>query len=390
MSAELSLKFQKRKRAIELLNQGLISSTQAAQHLNLSTRQIRRLLGRFKEANLNPLSLLHRSKNPWNRKDKGVKELIVELKKENLARSNQYIAELTEQRLKKKVSPMTVRRILLEKNLYHKEEVERRTFKKFEAKSFGQILQMDTMETCFLEGFRRTKLILVLDDYSRAILGFKWAANDTSWENMAVLRPIIEKHGLPRMIYTDNDSKFRTIRHGSIYFKYHQEEYRTEIHRALNELGILLVNHPPYQAFCKGKVERIFRFIQERFLPESKAQSFEELNQEFRVWVNWYNHHHLNRMTGVQPKKRFKPSCFKPLSGKVDLDWIFSIKKPRKIDKYNSFNLDGIRYFLDSKACLVGEKVTLAVNPTHKIRAYHQDRFIQEFKKKKGRSKPSH
>ena len=369
-------------RVIKLVSEGLCSSKQASEVLKISQRQVQRLVKVFRQEGDNPLALLPKPRNYWNKKSEQIINLVLKLKKENNYRSNYAIADLIKESTKERINPVTVRKILLDNNCYQKKDVKRRTFKKFEAKEFGQILQMDTMEGCWLKGYRRTKLILVIDDYSRAILGFRWTDRDDTWQNMLVLRGIIEKYGIPKMIYTDNDSKFRTIRHGSIYFKYHQEEYQTEIHKALNQLGILLVNHPPYQAFCKGKIERLFRFIQERFLPETEAKSFKELNQEFRKWVKWYNSEHLNRMTGCKPKERFHPYGFLPLSGKEDLDFIFSLRISRKIDKYNSFSLDGIRYFIRKQDCLVGEKVELAVNPTHKIKVYHNRKFIQEFKKK--------
>lgn len=368
-------------KVIKLVSEGLCSSQQASEVLKISQRQVQRLVRTLKAGNDNPLVLLPKPRNYWNKKPKQIIDLVLNLKGESSYRSNYAIADLLKENTGERISPATVRKILLANNCYQKEDVKRRTFKKFEAKSFGQILQMDTMEGCWLEGYRRTKLILVIDDYSRVILGFKWTAHDTTWENMLVLRGIIEKYGLPKMIYTDNDSKFRTIRHGSIYFTYHREEYRTEIHKALNELGILLINHPPYQAFCKGKIERLFRFIQERFLPESKAKDFEELNQEFSKWVSWYNSEHTNRMTGCKPKERLQPSGFKPLSRKKDLDYLFFLKQARKIDKYNSFTLDGTRYFLRKQYPLVGERVEVAINPSHKIKVYYKQKLIQQFKK---------
>ena len=240
---------------------------------------------------------------------------------------------------------------------------------------------MDTTEGYWLNG-NKAKLILILDDYSRAILAFNWTKQDTTWNNMVVLRSVVVKYGLPAVIYTDNDSKFRVIRNkASNYSSYQTDKnYETGIGRALRELGIALVNHPPYQAFCKGKVERLFRFIQDRFIPEIKARNFKELNLEFEQWVKWYNQNHINRMTGSKPKERFNPNGFKPLSGKEDLDFIFSIREERKIDKYNSFSLNGKQYYLKSKEPLWGMKVTLALNPDHRIRVYAQDKFIEEFK----------
>ncbi len=103
--------------------------------------------------------------------------------------------------------------------------------------------------------------------------------SDSAYSNMLVLREAIEKHGLFNML--DNDSKFKVIRHGN-FFDYKEEtlagETITEIHRALIELGIVLIPHEPENAQAKGKIERVFRFIQERFIPEHTAISLKEVD----------------------------------------------------------------------------------------------------------------
>jgi len=369
----------KRVRIINLVKEGLCSSKDAGLSLGISRRQVQRLLKNAKESNNVLKACSFKPRNHWNKKSKELEKLVLSLKKERIQRSNYCIVDILKQK-GHSISVGTVRKILIDNNCYSSKETEKRSFKKFEAKKSGQLVQMDTTEGCWLKGYKKVKLIMIMDDYSRAILGFKWAEKDSTWNNMLVLRDIVFKYGLPKIVYTDNDSKFRTIRHGSVYFEYHKKEYRTEIHKALNQLGVTLLNHPPYQAFCKGKVERLFQFIQKRFLPEIKAKNLEELNKEFAGWVKWYNLNHVNRMTGCKPKERLKQHCFKPLSGKEDLNWIFSIKELRKIDKYNSFSLNGNRYFLKNQPCLVGEKVELALNPTHRIRVYFDKKFVQEFK----------
>lgn len=348
---------------LKFLNKGLISLKETADNLGLSCRQIQRLLKKLEENRWNPKILLPNSHGGWNRKTE-LKEKVVFLHRQRPERSNPAIQELLREE-NIQVSPATIRRIRQTAGLYKEVKIEKRYFKKFEAKRFGDLLQMDAMSGYWLQG-KLTKLVLILDDYSRAILAASWTAHDSTWQNMVILRETIERYGLPAVIYTDNDSKFRTIRHRrSRFFNYQEEDYETQIKRALRELNIALVNHPPYQAFCKGKIERLFRFIQERFLPEMKSQNLEELNQEFTQWISWYNSEHTNRMTGQKPKERFQPCGFKPLSGKEDLDCIFSLRTARKIDKYNSFSFNGRQYFLTCKEPFWGEKVTLALNPTH-------------------------
>lgn len=363
---------------LKFLNKGLISLKETAANLGISPRQVQRLLKRLRENHWNPSALLPGSRGGWNKRV-DLREKVIHLHQQRPERSNPAIQELLKEE-DIEVSPSTIRRIRQEAGLYKEVKIEKRYFKKFEAKRFGDLLQMDTMTGYWLGG-KLTKLILVIDDYSRAILAALWTAHDTAWQNMVVLRQIIEKYGLPEVIYTDNDSKFRTIRYRrSRFFSYREEDYEPQIKRVLRELNVALVNHPPYQAFCKGKIERIFRFIQERFLPEIEVGTFEELNQEFTKWISWYNSEHTNRITGCKPKERFQPSGFKPLPGKTDLDYVFSLRITRKIDKYNAFSFNGKQYFLNCKESLWGEKVTLALNPTHKIKVYYNNKFLQEFK----------
>lgn len=364
---------------LRFLDKGLISLNNAAGNLELSVRQVQRLLKRLKDSIWNPNVLLPKTKGGWNKRN-GLRKKVVFLHKQRPQRSNPAICDL----LKEQgilASPATVRRIRIENNIYKEVKLEKRYFKKFEAKRFGDLCQMDTMEGYWLKG-SLAKLILILDDFSRAILAFNWTASDTTWQNMVVLRSVIVKYGLPAVIYTDNNSKFRVIRNKKSNYSSYQTDnnYETEIKRSLKELDIALVNHPPYQAFCKGKIERLFRFIQERFVPEIKAKNFEQLNQEFSKWVDWYNAEHTNRMTKSKPKERFQPCGFKPLSGKEDLDYIFSLRVERKIDKYNSFSLNGKKYFLSCKEALWGQRLTLALNPDHRIKVYDDNKFIEEFK----------
>ncbi len=102
--------------------------------------------------------------------------------------------------------------------------------------------------------------------------------SDSTYNNMLVIREAAQEYGLFSLLYVDNDSKFKVIRHGNSRFfdykDYKEEtlagETITEIHRALLELGIVLLPHEPGNARAKGKIERVFRFIQERFIPEHK------------------------------------------------------------------------------------------------------------------------
>ncbi len=371
-----------------------LSQKEAAKRLRLSLSHTKLLIRKLKEAKGDIHCLLYQRRHPaWNKFPQNVRNAVIALKEERPSRSNPFIAELMNELYGIKIHPTTVRNILIEAGKYTRSRERRRPAIRFEAKSFGEIYQMDSTCGCWLEGYRQVTLILILDDYSRMIVAGHFMDSDSTYNNMLVLREAIEKHGLFKMLYVDNDSKFKVIRHGnSRFFNYKEEtlagETITEIHRALIELGIVLLPHEPENARAKGKIERVFRFIQERFIPEHTAITIEELDRQFQKWIEWYNTCHINRDTGVIPKARLQPSVTKPLSG-INLDDIFCFKEERKVAKDNSFSLDGVSYTIPRQYNMVAFKVRLHIQPEIKIRVWHNQDFICELPYiSKQRSKP--
>jgi len=103
---------------------------------------------------------------------------------------------------------------------------------------------MDSTSGAWLEGYRQVTLVLILDDYSRTIVAGHFMDSDSTYNNMLVIREAAQEYGLFSLLYVDNDSKFKVIKHGnSRCFDYKEEtlagETITEIHRALLELGIV-------------------------------------------------------------------------------------------------------------------------------------------------------
>lgn len=364
---------------LALIRSGLWTNAMAASSLGLSVRQVQRLKNghqTIKKCNSYP-------RIPWNRKPQEVIDLVVEMKDEYPHRSNQRIAELVSDRLGESLCASTVRKILIEEEKYHPERFTvKRSYKRFEADKFGQLLQLDTTEGCWLEGYRRIYLILLIDDYSRMIVGYKWVNTDSTWNNIMVLKELFEEYGKPGGIYTDNSSKFKTIRHDKSIYQTHKgdEYYETEIQRIMRELKIPFFSHKPYHPQSKGKIERLFRFIQERFITEHIAINLDELNLYFHAWVDWYNNEHRIRTTGKIPRERTKPSAWVPLS--EDPNRIFCYKDSRKVDKCHQFSYQGEIYTLPDEPCLVAYRVNLEITP-EVINVYYQGKWITVFLRKK-------
>jgi len=408
-----ALKATKRFEIMSLLASGAINISRAAEELSLSPRQIKRLKKRFitQGQTFDSLSFL-RTHLQANKIPGSIREKIILLKKEGLHRSCQHISELLPPLLsepEKKwllqqnksnlhLSYKTVERILKEAGVYEKVYEKTTPACRFEMQNFGELVQMDTSSFRNLCGYKRLYLILTIDDYSRRILAARFHLSNSVYNNMLVLREAIERYGLFRMLYTDNDSLFNYIRYqdGSrkvirgvmrdIPSKTPPETITTEIEAALLRLGIPLLTHFPGHPRAKGKVERIFQFIERRFVKEvrKKAGKVTQLNSFLQGWINWYNDNWVNRDTESTPAARSAPSVFRPLPKDINLEDVFCLKETRKVDKTNSFSYYGTNYTIDHAHNLVAFTVELHIHPHRRIRVFHQGKFIQELFWRKG------
>jgi putative transposase len=361
------------KRLAMMYRTGRISLEFVAAFLKISPRHALRLM-----KNLTP----PKSRGGLNRISSEMRNYVIEQRKDNLNYNCQWLSELASDRFGRSISQSTVWRILHSEKLLDRIRPTPVLRKRFEAEASGDLVQMDTTWGYWL-GNKRLYLTVLLDDHSRYLLAAKWALSETLWHNMTIIREIVEKYGCFKVLYTDNASWFKVIRHNrSIYQNHQKYEYESEITRACRELGIVHVTHKPYEPQGKGKVERIFRFIQERFVTDldSPEMPLYVINKKFQTWMEWYNTKHVNRTIGSVPKKRFDPGRFEPLSGtkRRQLDDIFCVKDTRTVDTCNQFNFEGTQYHIPGERSYAHRTVTLHVHPGYRIRVFYQGKFLTE------------
>jgi len=366
---------------------GTITLKQASEILKISYRHAKRLYKKFKTAGVMGLLPKKRTKPPKNKTPEEIKLKILSIKmqfpKINCCHLSDYLKEqgIT-------ISRETIRTILI-KNHLHTTTPKRRPRKRFEAEKAGKLLQMDTSPFHWIPAIdKELPMIIILDDHSRKPLVARIVEHDTSWENMLALRKVVEKHGVFEILYTDRDSKFRYTRTNfSLYFNYQKppEAVTTQIHQALKELGIVLLNTHPYAPYEKGKVERFAGFLQGRLPIEFQIHgitTIEAANEYLEKYLERLGKEWVHNTTGMVPDERFKNSCFKPLPKDLDLDQIFCLRETRKVKKDNTFTYQGQTFQLtnfDYRAYWGNTEIELRIVPKKQITVYHQGRLIQKF-----------
>jgi putative transposase len=135
------------------------------------------------------------------------------------------------------------------------------TFRRFEAGDILELLQADFKHFVYLpdpkqpKKKRKTILLAILDDYSRYVVHAQiyWDEQLPRLEDS--LKKAVLRYGIPETFYCDN---------GSAFLAHH-------LARICGRLGIRLVHSKPYRPQGRGKVERLFQYVDSSFRPEVQA-----------------------------------------------------------------------------------------------------------------------
>jgi hypothetical protein len=384
-------KINQRYQTILLYEQKLINSKAAADSLNIKERQFFRIFKEFKASGRDINSLKYKSHIAWNKTDKDIEDIVLEINQDYPQALNSHISWLAWDLHQLEIKPWTTRNILLRNNRYIPfKEKQDRAYKKFSATHFGALIQLDTSDGYWLKDYPMIHLILAIDDATRTIMAGEFVDHDSTLNNMLVVKSIIRKYGIPALFYTDNDSKFRIIRHGKSRFYTYQNQTLsgdtiTEMRRALTEIGSGLITHVPKRPQAKGKIEKLIEFVQNCFIKNHKAKTLEELNSAFKRWINWYdarNHRTLGLAPQIVRQRLIKQNkiAFRKSDPRLDLDTIFSVRDERKPNKYNIFHYQGREYQLPLDKVAYPGKVELRILPDNRIRVFKEQELIAELK----------
>lgn len=151
------------------------------------------------------------------------------------------------------VSVDSVQRFIRHNDLKSVRDPNLRDRKAYEEDAFGKIWQP---AICYLPYItengqtRRVYCIMVIDDHSRLLVGGGLFYNDNAYNFQKVLKNTIAAYGIPDKLYVDNGSSYSN----------------EQLSMICVSLGILLLHTRVRDGASKGKLERHFRTLKERWL----------------------------------------------------------------------------------------------------------------------------
>jgi putative transposase len=221
-------------------------------------------------------------------------------------------------------------------------------FGRFEAKEFGALWTGDGLHGPVVAG-RKAVLCAFIDDWSRAVPGWRWGGAEDTVRLEAALRRGLESRGVPQKCFVDNGSAFISA----------------PFNRTLAVLGIAIAHSKPGQPASRGKIERFFRTVRTQFLVELDARggatNLAELNELFGAWLEGVYHRSRHSETGETPLERLRAARPLRRASPAELHEAFLWSATRTADKTGAVSLFGNHYELD--AALAQVKVELVFDP---------------------------
>jgi hypothetical protein len=201
---------------------------------------------------------------------------------------------------------------------------------------------------------KKWALITTIEDHSRYILYGKLVETETTWAHIKAVESVILNYGAGLTYYVDGHSIFRFVCHqDSIWYKQVKgtDDVLTQWRIVVEKCGMQVWY--ALSAEAKGKVERPYRWLQDRVVRRCAHEHVEDIKHGqiiLQQELYRYNEQKVHSTTGEIPTIRLKKAikegrnCFtefqlpKPYTSIKD---IFCLHESRKVDGYNQISWNG-------------------------------------------------
>jgi DNA-binding Lrp family transcriptional regulator len=337
--------------------EGRKTRRQAAQLLGISERAVSRRTRKLRELGIEGIKHQNHGRQPLNKLPETIKTQILNLVKATYPDFNiRHLHEKLRDDHAIHVSYTTLLKWCRREGLVRRKR--RRPSKarihRERMANEGILLQMDGSEDKW-NGRDVWHLISMIDDATSNVPVGQFYDGETSWSCMHLLRLLFETRGVPQFLYTDGAG---WAGGGG------KRQNFSQVVRACEQLGIKIIRASSPQA--KGRIERSFRTIQDRLIPEMRLKNIKTMRDANRYlqqvfWPDW------NRRFTVEPREEI--SRYRPLRASENLREILCMQFDRQVNSDHTISFENERYRI-----LPGDLGSLR-RKTVKIHEYEDKRF---------------
>lgn len=347
--------------ALKKAKKKVITQGEAAEELELSIRQVQRLLDALKERG--DKAIIHQLRGrPSNRRiDARIEKQAVTILSAPVYQGfgPTLAAEYLDNQHGIEASKETVRQWMMRAKLWRGKKQKAKQVHTWRPRRsrFGELLQWDTSEHDWLEGRGEKLYLIAMIDDATSRLFARFVRHDSTEENMKLLWSYLDQFGRPLTLYTDKASLFQTAekrkRDEPGVEKDPVEMPPTQIGRALRELGITwMAAHSPQ---AKGRVERNFGTAQDRLVKGMRVagvntieQANEYLQEDYLAW--W------ERELTLEPDN--PDDAHRPLERSHNLAASLSHVEMREVRNDYTLRFDNQLYQIERESIVVGLRGT--------------------------------
>jgi transposase len=345
---------------VEVLTQiddGRLTVDNAANLLDLTRRQIFRLLKRYRQDGASAIRHKARGRPSNNRIHHAKRDYALSLIKENYPDFGPTLAaeKLTEHH-GFTVSRATLRKWMIEDGIWLSRK-QRQTFHqpRLRRECYGELIQIDGSDHRWFEDRAPPCTLLVfIDDATSTLMELRFVQSESTFSYFEALQSYLAQHGRPVAFYSDKHSVFRVnkadARNGA---------GMTQFGRALNELNIEILCANSSQA--KGRVERANRTLQDRLVKELRLAGVSDMeagNAFLEGFKNRFNAKfskapakpdNLHRALNVEPDRLAEVLCWRE-NRYVGKQLTFSYERKRIMLEENELSRALVGKYVDTYA----------------------------------------
>lgn len=359
---------------IQSVIDGKKTGKQASEKLNLSERQIWRLVAKVKNNGNNGI----KHGNCFNRNPRFITENFKN-KIKDLKLSDDYcdanfthFQELLEERENIKISYSSLYKILTEKGIKSKKKHKgKKTHRQRKRKDhMGELVQADGTPFDWFKDGHMYSIHGFIDDATGQVLGAYMCEHECLLGYLEVLRQMLTNYGIPQCLYPDKFSVFFPAKAQKLTIEEQLQgktEPTTQFKRIIDVLGINMF--PASTSQAKGRVERLWETFQDRLITEfklAKVNTIEQANIFLKSYLKKYN-----KKFSVEPKS--DKSYFVQVPSYLNLDLLLSIKLTRCIDASGSFTIKNKKFQILDNKIMPKTKVNIYMSQKIGIIAEHNN-----------------
>lgn len=342
-----------------------ITQAEAATLIDVSDRQIRRMIKRVRKEG--DEGVCHRSRGktsnhriPRKIKNKTLKLFREQYKDFNLVHATEKLSEVHGITL----SDETLRLWLNEAEIpYKRRKVKKHRQRRERRAHFGELVQIDGSHHDWFEGRGPICVFMgYIDDATNTVHG-RFYDYEGTMPAMDSMKRYIKRYGIPKSVYLDKHTTYKSWAEPTIEEQLNDQKPMSQFQKSLTVLAIEVIHANSPQA--KGRVERLFKTLQDRLVREMRLlgiKSVDEANVFLKTYLPKYN-------------RRFaKPAAseadlHRPALHSRELDRILCIKEERTVKNDFTIAYNGTLYQIEqvtrAKMVMVEERLDGTLHITY-------------------------